>query len=175
MAKGDLHERSVILNLQQALFKKLIPSSNAWLSPDGTTLIVANLSVSDIALVKLFCNSLSQTETRMYLMQAKVYLDGQIHPTHIPGFKEILKNSIKQSEITAILADSKFHTPFTSFKLTTTTTGNAGQLVDQLASMNPELPNTSALTKTFTLYFDPEDPDGGELSSEADKEFESGN
>jgi hypothetical protein len=155
MGEEYLRERSVILNLQQSLFKKQIPTCNTSITPDGSTLIIRNLSVNDMALVKLFTNTLNQSESRMYLVRADVYLGRQIHPIRIPGFEEILKNKIKQSEITSILTGNKYYTPFTSFKINSTTTGNVGNLVDQLAFMNPESSNTRNRKKLFTLYFDP--------------------
>jgi hypothetical protein len=110
-----------------------------------------------MALVQLIANQLEQTNSRMFLTKVDVYLGTQLYPTPVPGFQEILKAQISQSEINALLSGSKFFTPFTSFKINPSTTGNAGQLVDQLMSMNSPSQNTSGLTKTFTLFLDPQD------------------
>jgi hypothetical protein len=112
--------------------------------------------VADIAAIKLLTNNLQQTESRMFLSSVKVYLDNQIFPTKFIGLKDILIARIDQSEISATLASSTIHTPFSlPFTLDYATTGTIGDVIDRLASMNPELPDTRAMTKTFTLTFDP--------------------
>ena len=88
----------------------------------------------------------------MYLKDIKVYLGNDVEPTEIYGLLPIVQQRIENSDAGAFVNNSISHKPFIDGFQNGITIGT---LVDTLAQLSRNTPDTNNIVKNFTLYIDP--------------------
>jgi len=148
------NEPSTILKMQKVLFAKLNPRIICTYSKDGSFLYAKNIDEIDFGKISLITNDLVYPGKPMNLIGVEVYLKDDLFPIEIPGLFSILYEITQQRNTYAFLNGDKTYTPFDNL----TMSGKKvliGDIIDNLASMFPHLPNTTCIHKTITLVFDP--------------------
>ena len=144
--------KSTVLSIQQALIKRLNSDIYTLISEDQTTLIAADVSESDFMNLEFVTNNPSFNNSYMYLADIEVYLGEQNYPTEIYGLLPIVQQRIENSDALAFIDGLRSCHPFINGFQNGI---DVGTLVDTLASMSSNTPDTYGVVKHFKLYIDP--------------------
>jgi hypothetical protein len=141
--------RSVILTLQESLFRDLDPNIITNLSEDGHILYASNITEQNIKYVQFVANSPLFGGVYMVLEGVEVFLDNNLLPTPVYGLYEILNQRVKIVDAKSYIINQKTYTPFNvNFQV-----GTVPQLTDTLSSLSTSSTNTYGHIKKYTLIF----------------------
>ena len=144
--------KSTILSIQESLFKKVNPNIIINIINNETLLVAANVTEEDFKNLIFITNNPSFLNSYMYLSNIEVFLDNNLEHTEIYGLLPIVYQQIGQSDCTAYIDAKRTHQPFINGFQDGIT---IGQLIDKLASLSVNTPDTNNKVKKFTLYIDP--------------------
>ena len=151
--------KSTILSIQESLLKKVNPNIIINIINDETLLVAANVTEDDFKNLIFITNNPSFLNSYMFLSNIEVFLDNNLEHTEIYGLLPIVSQQIGQSDCTAYIDAKRTHQPFINGFQNGIT---IGQLIDKLANLSVNTPDTNNKTKKFTLYIDPPKLMGGE-------------
>ena len=145
--------KSTILSIQESLLKKVNPNIIINIINDETLLVAANVTEDDFKNLIFITNNPSFLNSYMFLSNIEVFLDNNLEQTEIYGLLPIVSQQIGQSDCTAYIDAKRTHQPFINGFQNGIT---IGQLIDKLANLSVNTPDTNNKVKKFTLYIDPE-------------------
>jgi hypothetical protein len=145
--------KSTILSIQESLLKKVNPNIIINIINDETLLVAANITEDDFKNLIFITNNPSFDNSYMFLSNIAVFLDNNLEQTEIYGLLPIVSQQIGQSDCTAYIDAKRTHQPFINGFQNGIT---IGQLIDKLANLSVNTPDTNNKVKKFTLYIDPE-------------------
>ena len=151
--------KSTILSIQESLLKKVNSNIIINIINDETLLVAANVTEDDFKNLIFITNNPSFDNSYMFLSNIAVFLDNNLEQTEIYGLLPIVSQQIGQSDCTAYIDAKRTHQPFINGFQNGIT---IGQLIDKLANLSVNTPDTNNKTKKFTLYIDPPKLMGGE-------------
>jgi hypothetical protein len=143
--------KSTILAIQAALFKRIDPKINVNIYNEEL-LVASNISEAIFPQLIFATNNPGYNNSYMYLTDIKVYLGNEIEPTQIYGLLPIVEQRIENSDANAFIENMVSHKPFIDGFQNGI---SIGTLVDTLAQLSRNTPDTNNIVKHFTLYIDP--------------------
>ena len=144
--------KSVVLALQQSLYKSTNPAIILSINPEQTIITASNVTEEDFPFLAFITNNPSFGTSYMYLTDIQVYLNNELFPTEIFGLYPIVEEQIAASDTAAFIASQRSHKPFINGFQGGLTIGG---LIDTLSSLSTSTPDTYGQVKKFVLVLDP--------------------
>ena len=145
-------------NLTTNLIKKVNPNIHVRPVKNSKALVFSNISESDLANLNFFTNSdHNNNHGRVIGVSASIPGNNAPLPLAIPGFSQTMTKLFNDSDSQAFVNSERTHKPFHIPFHHNVSNNNlsVGEYIDTLTSLNPSLPQTSGVPKTYSLAFTP--------------------